>query len=126
MEQKFILKNFKPNFVAPVVAMVNTDTLVDDTNKQGQVPASEYRREEALRVELAYLKDQLKKKEITEKKFKEQHRKIELDIAKFQKQLEEAQIRELKQRELIFMEQAKRQEELKEKNYFFGRSKKRA
>jgi chromosome segregation ATPase len=106
--------------------MVNTDTLVDDTNKQGQVPASEYRREEALRVELAYLKDQLKKKEITEKKFKEQHRKIELDIAKFQKQLEEAQIRELKQRELVFMQQAKKQEELKEKSYFFGRSKKRA
>ena len=126
MEQKFILKNFKPNFVAPVVAMVNTDTLVDDTDKQGQVPPSEYRREEGLRVELAYLKEQLKKKEITEKKFKEQHRKIELDIEKFQKQLEEAQIRELKQRELIFMEQAKRQEELKEKNYFFGRSKKRA
>ena len=126
MEQKFILKNFKPNFVAPVVAMVNTDTLVDDTNKQGAIPASEYRKEETLRVELAYLKDQLKKKEITEKKFKEQHRKIELDIEKFQKQLEEAQIRELKQRELIFMEQAKRHEELNEKSYFFGRSKKRA
>ncbi len=98
MEQKFILKNFRPTFVAPVVAMINTDTLVDDTDKQGSIPPSEFRREEALRIEAAYLREQLKRKEITAKKFKEQHEKIELDIAKFQKNLE---VQLIKQQEAI-------------------------
>ena len=94
MEGKYILKNFKPTFVAPVVAMVNTDSLVDDTNKQGQIPQSEYRREEVLRLEGAFLREQLRKKEITAKRFKEQHEKIERDIAKFQKNLEVQMIRQ--------------------------------
>ena len=50
--------------------MINTDTLVDDTDKQGSIPPSEFRREEALRIEAAYLREQLKRKEITAKKFR--------------------------------------------------------
>ena len=105
MEDKFILKNFKPTFVAPVVAMINTDTLVDDTDKQGQVPPSEYRKEESLRIEAAYLKEQLKKKEIPEKTFKEQHKKIELDIARFQKTLEATLEKQLEQQKIQLLEE---------------------
>ena len=125
MENKYILKNFKPTFVAPVVAMVNTDSLVDDTDKQGQIPQSEYRKEEALRIEAAYLREQLKKKEITAKKFKEQHEKIERDIAKFQKNLEVQMIKqqeEIKnQHRLQLFEQEQRikfQEEQNKKSFF--------
>mgnify|MGYP003653541229 FL=1 len=95
MEDKFILKNFKPTFVAPVVAMVNTDTLVDDTNKQGVIPPSEYRMEEKLRRERQALKEQLKKQEITAEKYQKQADEIHQQIALFQKKLEEQNFKAL-------------------------------
>ena len=82
MEQKFILKNFKPTFVAPVVAMVNTDSLVDDTDKQGSVPQSEYRKEERMRMHLTNLKDKLKKQEIENDEFHKQADKIHEEISR--------------------------------------------
>ena len=69
---KIILKNFKPTFVAPVVSMVNTDALVDDTNKVDSIPQSEWRKEESLRLEKDKLVRQLKEKEITEKEYAKQ------------------------------------------------------
>ena len=96
--------------------VVNTDSLVDDTNKQGQIPQSEYRREEVLRLEGAFLREQLRKKEITAKKFKEQREKIERDIAKFQENLE---VQMIKQQEEI-----RRHHEAQQSNKtFFGKLK---
>ena len=89
MEDKFILKNFRPTFISPVVAMVNTDNLVDDTNKQGAIPPSEYRMEEKLRREHQELKEQLKKQEITAEKYEKQANQIHQQIALFQRKLEE-------------------------------------
>ena len=73
---KIILKNFRPTFVAPVVAMVNTDAVVDDTNKVQAIPQSEWRKEESLRIEKDYLARALKEKEISEKDYKDYQKKV--------------------------------------------------
>ena len=52
--------------------MVNTDALVDDTNKVDSIPQSEWRKEESLRLEKDKLVRQLKEKEITEKEYAKQ------------------------------------------------------
>jgi SOS response regulatory protein OraA/RecX len=101
VESKFILKNFKPTFISPVVAMVNTDTLVDDTDKQGSIPPGEYRMEEKLRREHQVLKDQLKKQLITADKYEKQANEIHEQIAIFQKRLDE---QVLKEKKLMFTE----------------------
>ena len=89
MEDKLILKNFRPTFISPVVAMINTDNLVDDTNKQGAIPPSEYRMEEKLRREHQVLKEKLKKEQITADKYHKQADEIHQQIALFQRKLEE-------------------------------------
>jgi len=99
MEDKYILKNFRPTFISPVVAMVNTDNLVDDTNKQGAIPPSEFRMEEKWRRRTQELKEQLKKELITTEKYHKQADEIHQQIALFQKKLEE-QVK--KERELMF------------------------
>ena len=84
---KIILKNFIPTFVAPVVAMVNTDSLVDDTNKVQAIPQSEWRKEESLRIERAYLLKRLKEKEISEADYQKQVSKVKDDIKLHELQL---------------------------------------
>ena len=69
--------------------MVNTDALVDDTDKQGSIPPGEYRMEEKLRREHQVLKDQLKKQEITAEKYHKQVNEINERMALFQKKLEQ-------------------------------------
>lgn len=95
MEQKFILKNFKPSFVAPVVAMVNTDSLVDDTDKQGSIPQSEYRKEERMRMDLAILKDQLKKQQIKSEEFHKEADKIHEEISRLHIEMQKKMNEEL-------------------------------
>ena len=62
----------KPTFVAPVVAMVNQDAVVDNTNKVDSIPQTEWRKEESLRLEKDHLARKLKEKEITEKEYAKQ------------------------------------------------------
>ena len=91
-KNKIILEDFTPTFVAPVVAMVNTDSLVDDTNKVQAIPQSEWRKEESLRIERASLLKKLNEKEISEKEYQKQVLEVKEDIQKhelrLQKQLE--------------------------------------
>ena len=100
-ENKIILKNFKPTFVAPVVSMVNTDALVDDTNKVDSIPQSEWRKEESLRIERAQLLKRLSEKSISEKQYADQLLKLNDDMKRY---------------ELELSEQLKMQQELVEKN----------
>lgn len=79
-ENKIILKNFKPTFVAPVVSMVNTDALVDDTDKVQSIPQSEWRKEESLRIEKAHLLQRLNEQEISEKDYEIKYLKVKEDI----------------------------------------------
>ena len=85
---KIILKNFQPTFVAPIVAMVNTDALVDDTNKVQAIPQSEWRKEESLRIERASLLKKLNEKEISEKDYQKQVLEVKEDIQKHELQLQ--------------------------------------
>ena len=39
MEDKYIRKNFDPLFIAPIIAMVNPNQIVDATYKQAQIPS---------------------------------------------------------------------------------------
>ena len=100
-ENKIILKNFKPTFVAPVVSMVNTDALIDDTNKVDSIPQSEWRKEESLRIERAQLLKRLSEKSISEKQYADQLLKLNDDMKRY---------------ELELSQQLKMQQELMEKN----------
>ena len=120
MEQKFILKNFRPTFVAPVVAMVNTDSVVDDTDKAGSIPQTEWRKEESLRIEKDYLARKLKEKDITEKETKAikiASEKVNKEIERFQQKLERQMIEQQKIMETALFEKEKQMQETS----FFGK-----
>jgi len=87
-ENKIILKNFRPTFVAPVVSMVNTDALVDDTNKVDSIPQSEWRKEESLRIERSHLLKKLNEKEISEKQYASQVLKINNQMKHYELELQ--------------------------------------
>ena len=59
-KNKYILKDFEPNFISPVVCIINPQTIVDETAKQSVLPESEYRKEEMLVSELHKVREQLK------------------------------------------------------------------
>ena len=59
-KNKYILKDFEPTFISPVVCVVNPQAIVDETKKQSVVPESEYRKEEMLVAELHKAREQLK------------------------------------------------------------------
>ena len=104
---KIILKNFQPTFVAPVVSMVNTDALVDDTNKVDSIPQTEWRKEESLRLEKDHLARKLKEKEITEKEYAKRTIEVTNAIKDYEKQIQEKMELQIKnieeqQRELLF------------------------
>ena len=63
--------------------MVNTDALVDDTNKVDSIPQSEWRKEENLRLEKDKLVRQLKEKEITEKEEVKSNEWVKKNIAEY-------------------------------------------
>ena len=60
-KNKYILKDFEPNFISPVVCIINPQTIVDETAKQSVIPESEYRKEEMLVSELHKVREELKK-----------------------------------------------------------------
>ena len=63
LENKFILKNFIPEFIAPVAALVNPDAVKDQTDLKKTIPQSAlFRREEILAAELEKTRRLLKNK----------------------------------------------------------------
>jgi len=73
-KNKFILKNFTPKIIAPVVALVNPEAITDKTKMRGSIPSTALvREEERLQAEIAALR---KFKEVGEKqKAMEDHQK---------------------------------------------------
>ena len=67
-KNKYILKDFEPTFISPVVCVVNPQAIVDETKKQSVVPESEYRKEEMLVAELHKAREQLKEAKQTSEK----------------------------------------------------------
>ena len=63
LENKFILKNFTPEFITPVAALVNPDAVKDQTDLKKTIPQSAlFRREEMLAAELEKTRRLLKNK----------------------------------------------------------------
>ena len=63
LENKFILKNFEPQFITPVAALVNPDAVKDQTDLKKTIPQSAlFRREEMLAAELEKTRRQLQLK----------------------------------------------------------------
>ena len=63
LENKFILRNFKPEFITPVAALVNPDAVKDQTDLKKTIPQSAlFRREEMLAAELEKTKRLLAQK----------------------------------------------------------------
>jgi len=53
LENKFILKNFTPEFITPVAALINPDAVKDQTDLKKVIPKTQlFRREEILAAEL--------------------------------------------------------------------------
>ena len=56
-KNKFILKNFTPKIIAPVIALINPEAITDKTKMRGSIPpAALIREEERLQAEIAALK----------------------------------------------------------------------
>ena len=74
-EDKYILKNFEPTFIAPIVLMVNPEMVVDQTQMKNKIPRSELiNKEEQLRMqlqqkqlEISVLKEQMEEKDLAAK-----------------------------------------------------------
>ena len=106
LENKFILKNFTPEFITPVAALVNPDAVKDQTDLKKTIPQSAlFRREEILAAELEKTKKLLLAKDKYEedlgdvvKATKEQARKIK---AQAELQMQQVQKHEKKLREEI-------------------------
>ena len=63
-KEKYILKNFEPTFVSPIILVLNPEVVVDQTNLKNKIPDEALvRREEMLLAELARVKSQLNHKE---------------------------------------------------------------
>ena len=88
-EDKYILKNFEPTFIAPIVLLANPEMVVDQTQMRKTIPTSELiNKEEQLRMELQQkelainiLKEKMAAKDLAAKQMKE------IEIA--QKKMEE-------------------------------------
>ena len=74
-EEKYILKNFEPTFIAPIVIMVNPEMVVDQTQMKNKIPRSELiNKEEQLRMqlqqkqlEISVLKHKMEEKDLAAK-----------------------------------------------------------
>ena len=80
MEKKYILKNFEPTFIAPVISILNPDAITDDRVLRRAIPSSKLvRQEEQLQAEIENLKV-----ELAQQKIKNETDKLN---AKYEKQL---------------------------------------
>lgn len=89
MEDKYIRKNFDPIFIAPIIAMVNPNQIVDETNKQNQVPADQIRKEENIQRIMDELRTKLRAEKIAEDKRLKLEKQLREQTEILQKQMEQ-------------------------------------
>jgi predicted ribosome quality control (RQC) complex YloA/Tae2 family protein len=93
-DKKYILKNFEPTFISPVVCVVNPQIIIDETAKQSVIPETAYRYEEVLRAELNKAREELVRlKEVTKRaeQLQKNTERTQRDAAKIQKQTKKTQ-----------------------------------
>ena len=89
-EYKYILKNFEPTFISPVVCMLNQKAIIDETLKKNNIPPELFHEEAKLEQQLASSKRLIYEAELKQKdtnKIHDEARKILDDIKKTQKQI---------------------------------------
>jgi len=82
-ENKFILKNFTPKFIAPVINLLNPVAVVDKTKLKHNIPqAALVRQEEKLKSEIEQLNIKMQKEQMEKasKEIRDQHKKLEEEI----------------------------------------------
>lgn len=101
-EEKFILKNFKPNFITPVAALVNPDAVRDQTYLQRSVPKTElFRKEEMLQAELAKVKRELLFKDMFKEDLGDELKKTKAEATKIKNTAKELSEKLLKERKRL-------------------------
>jgi hypothetical protein len=93
-DKKYILKNFEPVFISPVVCIINPQTIIDETAKQSVIPETAHRNEEMLRAELNKAREELVRlKEVTKRaeQLQKNTERTQRDAAKIQKQTKKTQ-----------------------------------
>ncbi len=83
-KNKFILQNFRPTFIAPVISLLNPVAVVDKTKLKYNIPqAALVREEEKLKSEIYKLRSELEKRnslEKTSQEVKKQYEKLEEEL----------------------------------------------
>ena len=83
-KNKFILQNFRPTFIAPVISLLNPVAVVDKTKLKYNIPqAALVREEEKLKSEIEKLRSELEKRNSLEKTSQEvqkQYEKLEEEL----------------------------------------------
>ena len=83
-KNKFILQNFRPTFIAPVISLLNPVAVVDKTKLKYNIPqAALVREEEKLKSEIDKLRSELEKRnslEKTSQEVKKQYEKLEEEL----------------------------------------------
>ncbi len=93
-DKKYILKNFEPVFISPVVCIINPQTIIDETAKQSVIPETVHRNEEMLRAELNKAREELiRLKEVAKRaeQLQKNTERTQRDTAKIQKQTKKTQ-----------------------------------
>ena len=88
-ENKYILEDFDPKTIAPIIALVNPEAITDKTKMRSAIPpAALYREEERLQAEIAALR---KFKEVGEKQkaYEMKQKKLFEDLNKLTKRIDQ-------------------------------------
>jgi len=124
-KNKIILEDFTPTFVAPIVAMINTDAVVDDTDKVQIIPQSEWRKEESLRIERAVAIEKFKQEELSKKQYATKIKQINDEMKNYESTIQHQIDLRMKENELqIARIQARAEEAAKvasQTKSFFGK-----
>ncbi len=95
-ENKFILKDFKPTFIAPIIVLLNPEAVVDRTHLKGALPEEKLiRKEEQLSMEI----EKLKKDLALEQEYKKEALKYADHHAKVSKEAREKTVAIAKEQE---------------------------
>ena len=100
-EDKFILKNFEPTFIAPIILMANPLMVVDQTKLKNKIPDSALvRKEEMLKMQLQQkqleinvLKHKMEEKDLAAKSMKDMERaqkKVEEELKEIMAKVEKS------------------------------------
>jgi alcohol dehydrogenase class IV len=91
-KNKYILKNFNPKIIAPVIALVNPEAITDKTKMRDSIlPAVLIREEERLQAESAALK-LTQMVGMQSRKFEEKAKKLQDEIKKLNERIQQQKV----------------------------------